>query len=339
LTAWRDDGREEVQQELINAWPSFDPAAYVDAVLQHLLPSAGTRLPLTVGPAQAPYLARLPWARTVVYEAAGAELELAGLPQSIVELTVRSSRSQTLAGLSTAHALKILTIEHCHELETLPSLARLEELRHVTLTDLPSIDSLAGLRESRGVRHLALAQLPSVRELGLGSWPHVTHVTVSRCSSMEEIGSSTELTELRALQLTGVALRDLSSLPDVPKLATISLTQLARLRSLEGINRAPDLRSVHVTGCPGLSDLAALASLRNVVVLSLTRNPAIRDISPLAKMHQLVELDLSDSAGVRSAKPLAELPKLDRLDLRGCWLGIDLAGLDHVSDIEFPFPA
>lgn len=338
LSAWRMDRRPGVQQELVDAWPSFALEHYVDVVLADMRPDPATALVLTVGPAQMQYLGRLPWAERVVYEASGSDIELPGCIEGVTDLTVRSAGSIALHGLTTASALRILRIEHCAELASLSAQARFPNLRELHLNDLPVLATVLPSRASPGLVFLGMKQLPTLTAIEAQAWAQLEAIEITQCAQLTAVTSIQPLHSVRSVRLENVGLQDLTTMPSMPNLEQFDVKRAARLRSLDGLDQSPELTSIGIVECWSLTDLSVLSGLRSVSRLVVVDCSSVENIQPLAAMPSLREVDLRGCIAIRSLAPLRELRGLERLSLAGCWFALDCAGLDFIPEIEFPRP-
>lgn len=116
-----------------------------------------------------------------------------------------------------------------------------------------------------------------------------------------------DLTKIRALDLTGQEVTDLTPLADLAKLEHLWL------------------------GETQVSDLAPLANLTNLQELTLRRTQ-VSDLTPLAKLAKLEALWLKDTQ-VSDLTPLASLPDLRVLDARRTQVS-DLAPLASLARLQ-----
>ena len=108
-----------------------------------------------------------------------------------------------------------------------------------------------------------------------------------------DISCLQELTNLKALYLSGNSLRDLSRLQDLDALVTLDLRGCT-LESLDGIQNIPNLTSLNLANVKGLDseDYHVLAEMKHLKSLDL-KNTGVADLSFLQGMEALEELDFS----------------------------------------------
>ncbi len=108
-----------------------------------------------------------------------------------------------------------------------------------------------------------------------------------------DISCLQELTNLKALYLSGNSLRDLSRLQDLDALETLDLRGCT-LESLDGIQNIPNLTSLNLANVKGLDseDYHVLAEMKHLKSLDL-KNTGVADLSFLQGMEALEELDFS----------------------------------------------
>ena len=130
---------------------------------------------------------------------------------------------------------------------------------------------------------------------------------------IRDIRPLARMTDLKALDLGGTQVRDVTPLRALGGLQSLNLqfVQISDLRPLSGL---VGLRFLHLGGTEvrDLSPLAALLNLRELV-LAVTQ---VSDLTPLAQLHQLISLDLG-STWVSSVRPLIGMTNLRILSLNG----------------------
>lgn len=149
----------------------------------------------------------------------------------------------------------------------------------------------------------AMANFPKLRELHFNG----------------NILALTEVTTLPAVEFADVSvwpdgrvpLRDLRSLPAMPKL---KLLKLATTVSLEGIERYASVVNLELRG--EFRDLTPLSVMSNVTALTLT-GEFFTDLTPLARMPNLREIDIVSERPI-DLSPLTETPALRRVEFSRC---------------------
>ncbi|XP_042034861.1 probable disease resistance protein At4g27220 [Salvia splendens] len=195
--------------------------------------------------------------------------------------------------LSRAPNLEVIDIRECEEIEEI-----FEDEGTGSLT-LPKLKTLR------------LKELPRLRKVGiLSSAPNLEDIHISCCEEIEEIFDDEGTGSL-----------------SLPKLKTLRLKELPRLRKVGILSRAPNLEGIHIrdcekieeifedegTGSPTLPKLKSLRleelrRLRKVGILSSAPNLEVIDISKCEEIE-----DVFDDEG----RGCLTLPKLKTLCLRG----------------------
>lgn len=214
---------------------------------------------------------------------------------------------------------------------------------------LEALDAYAAREDDAGLYPYPIRRDGLVLTDGLrfhGKWLKIDTTKLSEHrETIEDISQLARLTELRFLDLSRTATRDLSPLAGLGKLAELGLdyTQVVDLEPLRRLARLERL-TVSGTKVRDISPLADLVELRSLwfydtqvvdvgAVAGLTRletlsmglsrvddsapsPPRISDISPLAGLHDLQLLYLTCTQ-VTDLSPLAGLTKLKKLFLYG----------------------
>jgi len=142
-----------------------------------------------------------------------------------------------------------------------------------------------------------------------------------------------DLTPLK--ELRGLCLRydhcTIPTLTDLPKLNTITLSNIDDLEKLRGLE---SLTHLDISHNPSLCDLSPLASCPKLSYLS-TVETAVSDLTPLKGLANLKELYLS-STPVTDVSPLAAIPSLESVWLYGTAVAdvSCLASLPNLKDLN-----
>lgn len=167
---------------------------------------------------------------------------------------------------------------------------------------------------------------------------------------LTDISPLVRLRGLNRVELHECAVRDLSSLAEIPTLEIVTvygrttdllpcdLTPLRELRSLclrydrctiPTLMGLPKLKAIALSNIDSLEGLQGLESLTH---LDIDRNPSLRDLSPLVSCPGLVRLSAVETA-VSDLTPLTGLPNLKELYLSNTPV-TDVSPLAAISSLE-----
>jgi hypothetical protein len=258
--------RHSVGDELIRAWPLFDPEDYARTVLSGSPYSESFWIE---DPALLPGLRHIK-----------------GITSLFLEFRDGDGDLTVLRDMPDVRLLNVVTDP---KLRDLGPLAGHLELAHVLLQDVGMVD-LGPLATLPQLRHL---RFRADRVTGIG--------TLRDCAKLEDIEVSNlrQTTEwilvhlprsLKRLDLREGSLGDLSPLLDIPELESLRLENCLQLGSICGIERwAATLRAFMLVGCPGVNSLAPLTSLTQLENLYLNswESAVLIDLESLRGMTQL----------------------------------------------------
>lgn len=173
-----------------------------------------------------------------------------------------------------------------------------------------SVTDLSQLRYLSGLKKLKISSIAATDFTVLASLPTLENLDLSGCvlsaNSIEAIG---KLTELTALNLSGCALKDISSLSGLNKLNALDLTNNV-ISDITPLSNLVELTTLSIKNNP-VSDISALKSCTKLETLDVS-SCEITSLDALSEIKSLVTLDASDNAIV-SLEPLSACDKLQKL--------------------------
>lgn len=205
-------------------------------------------------------------------------------------------------------ALILARIGSLHCVDMVP---RLAQLRLSSCTPLPSLRA-AGLQEVEALR------------LSAHSLSGLAGLTVSSLRLSESVRGLAGLADLPGLSELSmkVGYADRLSLPPLPLLRRLTLTEVNRLEHLDALTATPDLTALSISRASHLRDLAPLQELSSLRELSLTN---LDSLTALPRLDGLTHLTLSHLSLLSSL----HLPDgLTQLSLHS------LPILDHLPPLE-----
>ncbi|SNS67936.1 NACHT domain-containing protein [Asanoa hainanensis] len=330
LAVYSTDRRRSVVRELLRAWRSFPPEAYVRTVLADSPLEDGT-LSLT-DLDHLPYLSELRMLRAVRLSvpAGRANLEIIGRVPTLTELSLGFEPDleslEPLTGLTELASVRLDTCGALRSLAGLESapLASLDVRNCGSLTDITAVSptrlarlvlaftpvsDLSHLTEAPALTYVdvafsdvdtfaVLAALPALRQLHAQMIPAADHDVLAESGSLQDL--TVTVPDDRA---------DLAFLPATLRSLVVNGRSHARLRSLGGVERCTELTHLTLAGLPELEDIIALGSLEKLEWVFFQGCEALADLGVLLRMTSLVELVLSDV-------PLADVTALRRPGLK-----------------------
>lgn len=191
---------------------------------------------------------------------------------------------------------------------------------------------VTGLLPSAEVISIPVPILASLirREIGLASRDPITQLDMLRLQGLEAVGRQiTDLTglehaiNLRALNLLGNKISDITPLLKLPKLERLSIGDNP-IRDLTTFKDLTNLRELSLGG-NSITDITFLPSLKKLEALGVNSSP-ISNISPVWELTQLRQLQLVNlKTKIRDFSPLTKFTALELLNLRG----------NQIKDITF----
>lgn len=303
LARFSSDTRDNVQRELVMAWPRFDAEAYAQQVLSNVKISA-----LEVhDPTMVPSVRHLRHVTDLSCSVPPLGT-LDFVPPQVSTLHLQVSGRVDLSTLDTP-ALRDLTVVGGRFVDVFPLMA----LKHLTSLTI----------RTAGVRNLsALADHRELREVAL----------LAGCT-IADLASFGSKWSLSTLTLANVAdLRDLLPLALLESPRELHLERCPRLRSLEGVPLlwATSLEKLALRHC-ALADLTPLTRLLNLTDLDLYGSP-VSDLSPLTQLPHLERLTVSSCRTVRDLAPVTRMRHLNTLRITHGG-PVNLGGLAGIRDL------
>lgn len=142
------------------------------------------------------------------------------------------------------------------------------------------------------------------------------HLDLSACDLSCSLPSLKHLIDLRALNVGGAFVTDLSSISELEQLweLDVSVVDEFDIRNVRNLSQLRCLRA----SAAGMQSLDIVTGMNHLVVLELSNNELIDDLGPLANLKQLSRLDISNCDRIRRLTPLRLLPHLSELVISGC---------------------
>jgi hypothetical protein len=308
-----------VEQELVQAWPHFDPHEYGQIVLA----DRSIKYLKITDPALLPVL-HYPRIASLALEFKRGCGDISELPTlaKLQRLTISDPLLSDLSPLGGMTALQELELRNTAKtsLQHLP-----KQLTKLELTNYENIHDAKALSEFDNLKAFQV-------NAGKGSPSVVTGLTSSVTSHLSK--SRARLGRFGVWN--AASLVNLSLLINVPALDSLNFLLLGRAYSLEsiaGIEKwAGTLTGIFLMA-PHLKDSQRLAVLSRLEFANLSNTP-IRDIGCMAQWPGLRTLHLGGSAvGVPNLAPLRDLGKLTRLFVHG-EDDLDLRPLAGKEDLE-----
>lgn len=183
LHSFARDGRAEVQDELIEAWPLYDPGEYATLVLADA--------PLHNGSVLVEDVRLIPHLR-----------ELAHLKATYLDIRVSNERN--LAFTASAPRLQYLRVETDHDL-TLDGISNHPGVRDVILVNFTGeIKGLHGLAHLQSLKYLFINQHHGLADISfLNELPEIKYLRLGELSEAVDVSPLATLNQLRSLTLDG----------------------------------------------------------------------------------------------------------------------------------------
>ena len=193
----------------------------------------------------------------------------------------------------------------------------------VDISSCRSLKSLEGLSAPSGLR---IGEWRLAGDSGLGQ--------ISGCTSLTSVSALVGLDEgVEDLTFWGCsALKDLSTLPSLPQIKHLQVSEAGGFQSLAGVENLPGLTSVSLrrTSVTDLDPLAAVPSLERVLVAWCLE---LVDASGLGELPALRLVSLEDCSSLVRLPETWSVQSLDGLNLAGCSSLGSITCLEHLTDL------
>ncbi|MBC6459833.1 NACHT domain-containing protein [Actinomadura sp. HBU206391] len=306
-----DDPR--IHEELMRAWPRFDPVEFARTVLRPSPHAVRIReindVALMAGLAELKDLEDLAYRLPLGYGDLGF---VERMPRLSALWVLEDPALRDLSPLSCGTALEHLLLGDVGDIALAP-LADVAGLRSLYIDDTRGMD-LTPLRSCARVKRLLLGQLDDIEVLGRSLAPTaLSFLIIGQCATLRDVRALRrfeQLGRLRALHLNSCPLTDLIGIEwwaeTLSNLSLRGASGLTDLRPLRGLAR---LNSLDISET-GVGELAALRELPELTSLHLREFRQPPDLRPLAELSQLRFLCLAGSGEV-DLTPLAGKPDLE----------------------------
>lgn len=302
-----------VHEELMRAWPRFDPVEFARTVLRPSPHSVRIReindVALMAGLEALDELEDLAYRLPTGY----GDLGFAERMPKLSALLVREDPAlRDLSPLSSSTSLDHLLLANVGR-PSLTPLADIVNLRSLSLEDTRGMD-LTPLRACHGLKRLLLGQLQDIAVLEHSLPPTVlSFLIIGNCPTLGDariLRRFEQLGQLRTLRLNACPLTD-----------------------LVGIEWWADtLSDLSLRGASALTDLRPLRAMTRLNSLDLSETD-VRDLTPLRELPNLAALHLRDFRDLPELGPLTDLPELRYLCLAGSG-EVDLTPLAGKPDLQ-----
>ncbi|MGH3391825.1 MAG: NACHT domain-containing protein [Actinomadura sp.] len=318
-----------VHEELMRAWPRFDPVEFAHTVLRPSPRSVQVMeindVALMAGVAELLALENLAYRLPMGY---GDLRFVARMPRLSVLWVIEDPALRDLAPLASSTSLDHLTLGSVGQADLTP-LADVAQLRSLFLEDTRGRE-LTPLRSCTGLKRLLLGRLDDVSALSR-SLPPTTlpFLILKHCAGLTDphpLWRFSQLDRLKALDLVRCPLTDLTGIERwAGTLSHLSLDGAAALTDLQPLRALTRLRLLDISGTR-VGDLTPLRDLPRLHSLSIRGVARPPDLAPLRELAELRYLHLGGSGEV-DLTPLAGVPHLEvHLNRRQRVHGAELLG-------------
>jgi hypothetical protein len=302
-----------IHEELMRAWPRFDPAAFARTVLRPSPHAVRIReindVALMTGLTELEDLEDLAYRLPTGYGDLGF---VERLPRLSALWVFEDPALRDLAPLAACASLDHLLLAGVGPISLTP-LAEVTGLSSLFLDDTRGMD-LTPLRSCTGITRLLLGQLEDISALERSLAPTVlSFLIIGNCAGLGDVRvlrRFEQLARLRALHLNSCPITDLA-----------------------GIEWwAGTLSNLSLRGASDLTDLRPLRAMTRMNSLDISET-SVRDLAPLRELPTLAALYLRDFERLPDLTPLGDLPELRYLYLAGSGEA-DLTPLAGKPDLE-----
>ncbi|MEN0068583.1 MAG: hypothetical protein AAGA48_41080 [Myxococcota bacterium] len=202
-----------------------------------------------------------------------------------------------------------------------PALATLPTLRSVRLWDVRT-RTPGVLRLAKGVSTLRLVDVPGGVEGLEGPSLEVVQVLRGRLDPKALKG----LEMLSGLDLDGQDELDITALPKLPALSSLTLSGCSTVRDCAGLSRQPALRQVGLHDLPGLTSLEGLP--KRLSLLKLSHVPNLSSLAHLPELPDMRAFEINGADRLTDVSQLVgALPQAEQVGLRGLKRKVEIASL------------
>lgn len=252
LANYTSDDRDEVIDELLQAWNFFDRKLYAQRVVSNLLknPEAISRHLTSLEGVQ--HLTDI----TALQLSECWQIEdltpLAHLTQ-LTHLSLAGCwKVKDLTPLARLTRLTFLDLEGCVNLCDLSPLRRLVHLTDLNLAECVNISDIAPLADLTNLAHLDLTRCEQLQDItALGQLKHLTSLSLSGCWQIGDLAPIAGLTQLTSLDLARFwQISDLRPLSHLRQLTLLNLSYCERVKDLSPLEDLPNLKRLELYGIP-----------------------------------------------------------------------------------------
>ncbi|MCW2899761.1 MAG: hypothetical protein JWO67_2026 [Streptosporangiaceae bacterium] len=302
-----------IHEELMRAWPRFDPAEFAHTVLRPSPHAVRIReisdVALMTGLTELKDLEDLAYRLPTGYGQLGF---VERMPKLAALWIFEDPELRDLSPLGSSLSLDHLLLGNVGEIDLAP-LAEVASLRSLYIDDTRGMD-LSPLRSCGSIRRLLLGRLDDISALRLSLAPTVLSFLI--------IGHCATLTDVRMLQ----------RFQQLGRLRALHLN-FCPLTDLMGIEWWADtLTNLSLRGASALCDLRPLRTVTGLSSLDISET-SVSDLTALRDLPGLTTLHLRDFRGLPGLAPLNDLAELRYLCLAGSG-EVDLTPLHGKRDLE-----
>ncbi|HEY9045637.1 MAG TPA: leucine-rich repeat domain-containing protein [Ohtaekwangia sp.] len=169
----------------------------------------------------------------------------------------------------------------------------------------------------------------SVDEEDIHNITSIETLDLSRNKYIQDLEPLTELTKLRALNLSNTAITDLSALRNLSDLQELNLSN-TKITDISALRYAEKMLKLNISNTT-INNIEVVEKMPRLTQLELSKTPVI-DLTSLGSLTELQYLDISDTR-VTSLAPVSLLSKLTELDVSGSTVA-DLSSIAGLKDIS-----
>ena len=268
----------------------------------------------------------------------------------------------TVTGLSSKLSkLRFLGLEWCEKLRDIPGLGELYALEYLSLWGCVGLKEVPFLGRLKRLRVLNLSECDELRAVpGLGDLVALQELYGERFSVLANVADMLKLTELRFVEISGLAGLDVVDVGVFHSLESLSVYDCVALRSVtcSGLSRAltvirisecasleempdlstfPQLEELFLENCAGLMSLTSSVPLHTLRFLQLRACRKLRALPGSEEQFECIGLEALTLEGCEELKEVPCVRLLTRLrvlEISGCKLLRAVPGLSHLIALE-----
>ncbi|MFT5783863.1 MAG: hypothetical protein ACI9JE_001186 [Candidatus Krumholzibacteriia bacterium] len=266
------------------------------------------------------------------------ELEnLSELPSfsNLKRLTVANNIGLTTISMAVEMpALLDFHIEYNSDLIVIGLIGPLPVLNKLSIARNFDLESLVGFSSLPLLETLSLYSNFSLLSLeGLGALPFLSLMIVENLVGEQPLAGITDLGNLDQLDLRYITGQDLSGLPDMPVLRTLTLSDFSDLVSTAGLPSLVSLHNLYLGLSPLVTDLSGLTHLPNLGSYTLSNLLNLAEIENPLELSVSCEVRLTQLPALVSLSAFQNIEELGRLRVGSCDAIESLDGLQSLRRV------